>query len=109
MAVNKYKDHVWVLSEDSKTREIANGFVLHPSINERCIDIRPFSGGWPKVLTERVRQVCWSCGIKAIVVRVPASKPTSVTISIGEVSAKVTGLTQEGGYPQRRIHPDSLS
>jgi hypothetical protein len=58
---------------------------------------------------ERVRQVCWSCGIKAIVVRVPASKPTSVTISIGEVSAKVTGLTQEGGYPQRRIHPDSLS
>jgi len=52
MAVNKYKDHVWVLSEDSKTREIANGFVLHPSINERCIDIRPFSGGWPKVLKD---------------------------------------------------------
>lgn len=52
MAVNKYKDHVWVLSEDSKTRQIANGFVLHPSINIRCIDIRPFSGGWPKVLKD---------------------------------------------------------
>ncbi|MBN3727264.1 hypothetical protein [Burkholderia sp. Ac-20379] len=52
MAVNKYKPHVWVVPEDDANRELANGFVLQYSVNDECIDIRPPSGGWPKVLNE---------------------------------------------------------
>lgn len=50
MGVNKYRAHVWVVPEDDATRQLANGFLLHPSLDETCIDIRPAVGGWPKVL-----------------------------------------------------------
>ena len=51
MAVNKYKPHVWVVPEDDATRQLANGFLLHPSLDGTCIDIRQASGGWAKVLS----------------------------------------------------------
>ena len=51
MAVNKYKAHVWVVPEDDATRQLANGFLLHPSLDGTCIDIRQASGGWAKVLS----------------------------------------------------------
>lgn len=52
MGVNKYKAHVWVVPEDDATRQLANGFLLHPSVDGTCIDIRQAPGGWSKVLTD---------------------------------------------------------
>jgi hypothetical protein len=31
MAVNRYKPHIYVVPEDDANRQIANGFLLHPS------------------------------------------------------------------------------
>lgn len=52
MGVNKYKDHVLVVPEDDANRQLANGFLLHPSLDGTCIDIRPPSRGWVNVLKE---------------------------------------------------------
>lgn len=52
MAVNKYKPHVWVVPEDDANRQLANGFLLHPSVVVTCIDIRRPAGGWARVLDE---------------------------------------------------------
>jgi len=52
MATNKYKPHVLVLPEDDANRQIANGFVLDPALNERAIQILPAVGGWEKVVGE---------------------------------------------------------
>ncbi len=49
MSVNKYRDHLLVLPEDDANRQIANGFLLHPGLNERAIQILPPAGGWIKV------------------------------------------------------------
>jgi len=54
MGVNKYKAHVWVVPEDDANRQLANGFLLHPALNDTCIEIRPASGGWLRVLQEFV-------------------------------------------------------
>ena len=52
MSVNKFRPHVFVLSEDDANREIANGFLLEPSLNERAIQVLPPSGGWTNVLND---------------------------------------------------------
>ena len=50
MSTNKYKPHILVLPEDDANRQIANGFVLDPNLNERAIQILPAAGGWEKVM-----------------------------------------------------------
>ena len=52
MSVNKYKPHVLVLPEDDADRQIANGFILEPNLNQRNIDILRPSGGWPRVVED---------------------------------------------------------
>lgn len=51
MSLNKHKPHIFVLPEDDANRQIANGFLLVPELNQRTIQILPPSGGWKKVLT----------------------------------------------------------
>jgi len=50
VSVNVYKPHVIVLPEDDADRQIANGFLLDPSIKPRNIQVLNPAGGWPKVL-----------------------------------------------------------
>ena len=50
MRINKYKPHLLVLPEDDANRQIANGFLLHPNLNSRAIQVLPPSGGWKKVM-----------------------------------------------------------
>jgi hypothetical protein len=50
VSVNVYKPHVNVLPEDDANRQIANGFLLDPSIKLRNIRILDPAGGWLKVL-----------------------------------------------------------
>lgn len=52
MAVNKHRDHLWVLPEDDANRQLANGFVSNAAVKNVCMDIRPPSGGWLKVLED---------------------------------------------------------
>ena len=44
MSVNVYKPHVLVLPEDDANREIANGFLLAPSLKLRNIQVLPCAG-----------------------------------------------------------------
>ena len=50
MSVNVYKPHVLVVPEDDADRDIANGFLLDPSLKPRNIQVLPHVGGWVKVL-----------------------------------------------------------
>lgn len=50
MTVNKYRHHVVLIPEDDANRQLANGFLLHSSLNGRVIDVRPVAGGWKKAL-----------------------------------------------------------
>lgn len=51
MTVNKHKPHVYVIPEDRRDAQIANGFANHSSIvAQRQIDVVAEAGGWPKVL-----------------------------------------------------------
>jgi len=43
---NKFKPHVLVLPEDDANRQIANGFMLEPSLRQRNLQILPPAGGW---------------------------------------------------------------
>ena len=52
MSINKYKPHFFVLPEDDANRQIANGFVLHPNVEERVIKLLPPARGWKKVLSK---------------------------------------------------------
>ncbi len=47
--INKYRPHVLVLPEDDANRQLANGFLLHPSISTQ-IQVLEVAGGWLKVL-----------------------------------------------------------
>ncbi|MGA2478632.1 MAG: hypothetical protein ABSG63_07785 [Spirochaetia bacterium] len=49
MSVNRYLPHVLVLPEDDANRQIANGFLLDPFLNDRAIQVLPPAGGWSKV------------------------------------------------------------
>ena len=50
--VNAFTPHVLVLPEDAANRELANGFLLNPSVCERNIKLLAPSGGWRKVLVD---------------------------------------------------------
>lgn len=43
---NKFRPHVLVLPEDDANRQIANGFLLEPSLRQRNLQILPPAGGW---------------------------------------------------------------
>lgn len=49
MNINAYQPHLMVLPEDDANRQIVNGFLLDPSLNERAIQVLPIAGGWAKV------------------------------------------------------------
>jgi hypothetical protein len=49
MSVNVFQPHLVVLPEDDANRQIINGFLLDPSLNQRAIQPLPIAGGWGKV------------------------------------------------------------
>ena len=48
--IDRYRPHVLVLPEDDANRQMANGFVLHPGVNSRTIQILDTAGGWASVV-----------------------------------------------------------
>ena len=50
MSVNKYRPHVFVIPEDRRDAQIANGFAQHPSVTARQIQVVEEAGGWLRVL-----------------------------------------------------------
>ena len=56
MAINKYKPHIYVLPEDDANRQIANGFLLHESVDFRSIQVMPTTGGWTRACDVLVDQ-----------------------------------------------------
>ncbi len=50
MSVNKYYPHLLVLPEDDANRQLANGFLLDPSLMARRIQVIEEVGGWMQVL-----------------------------------------------------------
>lgn len=50
MSANKYQPHVLVLPEDDANRQIATGFILNESLNQRAIQVLPSAGGWKRVV-----------------------------------------------------------
>ncbi|TYQ26837.1 hypothetical protein PseudUWO311_10615 [Pseudanabaena sp. UWO311] len=52
MSVNRHQLHLLVLPEDKANRQIANGFLLEPSLNSRAIQVLSFAGGWGDVIQE---------------------------------------------------------
>jgi hypothetical protein len=51
MSVNKYEQHVLVLPEDRANRQLANGFLMDPSLLTRKIQVLAEAGGWKNVLS----------------------------------------------------------
>lgn len=47
--MNKYRPHVYVIPEDDRDRQIADGFVLHPQVNAFRIQVVAPAGGWGRV------------------------------------------------------------
>jgi hypothetical protein len=56
MSVNKYQSHVLVLPEDDANRQLANGFLLDPSLLIRQIQVLGVAGGWEGVLDRFKRE-----------------------------------------------------
>ncbi len=50
MSVNKEKPHVYVIREDRRDAQIANGFARHVR-KQRQIQVMPEAGGWSEVLS----------------------------------------------------------
>jgi hypothetical protein len=50
MSVNRYQPHVFVLPEDDANRQLANGFLLYPSLSIRNIQVLTEVGGWTRLL-----------------------------------------------------------
>ena len=50
MTVNKYQPHVHILPEDDANRQLANGFLLEPSVLINRIQVLEEAGGWNDVL-----------------------------------------------------------
>ena len=57
MSVNKFQSHVFVLPEDDANRQIANGFILDPSLLNRQIQVLRAAGGWSRAV-ERFKSQC---------------------------------------------------
>ncbi|HRI43685.1 MAG TPA: hypothetical protein PLL78_07365 [Fimbriimonadaceae bacterium] len=45
MSVNKHRPHLFVVPEDDACRQLANGFLLEPEVNQRQIQIEDVAGG----------------------------------------------------------------
>lgn len=50
MSANAYRPHLIVLVEDDAARQIVNGFILHPNLNTRAIQVMRPLGGWRRIL-----------------------------------------------------------
>ncbi|NOT00286.1 MAG: hypothetical protein HOP29_06625 [Phycisphaerales bacterium] len=50
MSVNRYRPHLYVIPEDDADRQIADGFVLHPRVAARQVQVVEPAGGWARVL-----------------------------------------------------------
>lgn len=50
MTMNKYAPHVYIIPEDDRDRQIAEGFVNHHEVDDRRIHVMPLAGGWGHVL-----------------------------------------------------------
>jgi hypothetical protein len=48
--MNKYKDHLYIIPEDDRDRQIADGFVLHHAVDVRWVQVMALAGGWSNVL-----------------------------------------------------------
>jgi hypothetical protein len=48
--MNRYASHVYVIPEDDRDRQIADGFVDHHRVSDTRIKVMPPAGGWPNVL-----------------------------------------------------------
>ncbi len=48
--MNRHLPHVYVIPEDDSDRQIANGFVLHPGVQQACVRIAAPSRGWQNAL-----------------------------------------------------------
>ncbi|TVQ94686.1 MAG: hypothetical protein EA400_01005 [Chromatiaceae bacterium] len=47
MSINRYQKHILVLPEDDANRQLAVGFVQHPTVRPRSLQILGPAGGWP--------------------------------------------------------------
>lgn len=50
MSCNAYRPHLLVLPEDDANRQVANGFLLDPNLNNRAVQVLNVADGWTKVL-----------------------------------------------------------
>ena len=50
MTMNRYQPHVYVIPEDDRDRQIAEGFLLHDQVDARRMQVMPLAGGWSYVL-----------------------------------------------------------
>ena len=48
--MNKNKPHLYVIPEDDRDRQLADGFVLHDRVDTRRVQVMPPAGGWSYVL-----------------------------------------------------------
>ena len=48
--MNKDRHCVYVIPEDGRNRQIADGFILHHNVDDRRIQVMPEAGGWLPVL-----------------------------------------------------------
>ena len=48
--MNRYKPHVFILPEDDRDRQLADGFVLHDQVKSPRVQVLPPAGGWAEVL-----------------------------------------------------------
>jgi hypothetical protein len=49
MSVNRFKPHLYVIPEDDRDRQIANGFVQYSRVSAQAQVVEP-AGGWARVL-----------------------------------------------------------
>src|SRR4051794_21703848 len=50
MSVNRERPHLYVIPEDDRDRELANGFIGNLWVNDRQAKVMPVAGGWFSVL-----------------------------------------------------------
>jgi hypothetical protein len=49
VSVNKYRPHLYIVPEDDRNRQIADGFLLHHAVAETRVRVMPPPGGWGRV------------------------------------------------------------
>ncbi len=53
---NNYLPHIHVLAQDDRNRQIANGFLLGPNLNNRAVKVLPLPDGWKKTVEEFTKE-----------------------------------------------------